>query len=126
MVQGFSDVAEVDLALPCTYDFDVTGSKYLHSLREGTSRSPYSSPARCSRAGSTGSASSRCRGTARPVTDAGAVWRDMVDLYFPNTGWLRLDRDTSAALANFKAAGASLTWDETVWSLLVRLGRRSS
>ena len=24
---------EVDLALPCTYDFEVTGSKYLHALR---------------------------------------------------------------------------------------------
>jgi hypothetical protein len=50
------------------------------------------------------------------------VWRDLVDLYFPNSGWLRLERDTLGALANFKSAGSFLTWDEAVWSLLVRSG----
>ena len=33
MVQGFTGTTEVDLPLPCTYDFEVTGSKYLHALR---------------------------------------------------------------------------------------------
>ena len=32
MVQGFTGVTEVDLALPCTYDFEVTGSP-LPALR---------------------------------------------------------------------------------------------
>ena len=36
MVQGFTGVTEVDLALPCTYDFDVTGSRYLHAVGDGT------------------------------------------------------------------------------------------
>ena len=35
MVQGFSGSTEVDLPLPCTYDFDVIGSRYLHALGEG-------------------------------------------------------------------------------------------
>ena len=34
-VQGFTGRTEVDLALPCTYDFDVTGSRYLHALGAG-------------------------------------------------------------------------------------------
>ncbi len=36
MVQGFTGITEVDLALPCTYDFEVTGSRYLHALGDGT------------------------------------------------------------------------------------------
>ena len=32
-VQGFTGSTEVDLALPCTYDFEVVGSRYLHALR---------------------------------------------------------------------------------------------
>ena len=36
MVQGFTEITEVDLPLPCTYDFEVTGSRYLHAVTEGT------------------------------------------------------------------------------------------
>ena len=36
MVQGFTGDTEVALPLECTYDFEVTASKYLHALREGT------------------------------------------------------------------------------------------
>ena len=34
MVQGFTDSTEADLPLPCTFDFDVAASKYLHALRD--------------------------------------------------------------------------------------------
>ena len=60
-VQGFRGTAEVDLALPCTYDFEVTGSKYL--LDTGSS-----SPERSSPAARTASASNRSRGIARRPT----------------------------------------------------------
>ena len=32
-----------------------------------------------------------------------AVWRQMMDLYFPNSGWVMLSRDTLDALTQFKA-----------------------
>ena len=35
MVPGFTGATEVDLPLPCTYDFEVTGAKYLQALRDG-------------------------------------------------------------------------------------------
>jgi Family of unknown function (DUF6084) len=50
------------------------------------------------------------------------LWRDMMDLYFPNTGWLRLRRETLDALLRFKADRAVLTWDETVEQLLKQAG----
>ena len=34
-VQGFTGSTETDLALPCTYDLDVVGTRYLHALDAG-------------------------------------------------------------------------------------------
>ena len=35
LVQGFTDSTDVDLPLPCTFDFEVAASKYLNALRDG-------------------------------------------------------------------------------------------
>jgi hypothetical protein len=51
-----------------------------------------------------------------------SVWRDMIDHYFPNSGWLRLSRDTIESLAHYKAVRGLTTWDATVESLLARDG----
>ena len=34
-VPGFRGTTDVDLPVPCTYDFDVAGAKYLHSVGDG-------------------------------------------------------------------------------------------
>jgi Family of unknown function (DUF6084) len=34
-VQGFTGRTEADFALPCTYDLDVIGTRYLHALDAG-------------------------------------------------------------------------------------------
>jgi uncharacterized protein DUF6084 len=127
MVQGFTGSTDVDLPMPVTYDFEVTASRYLHALRNdmvpvlvlfsGTvftrgdggfevEQVPWDREARF----------------AMPVS----VWRDLVERYFPNSGWLRLDSDTLAALAGLKSAGGFLTWDEMIWSLLARSGESAS
>ena len=36
LVQGFTGSTDVALPLPCTYDFEVAASRYLHALRDGT------------------------------------------------------------------------------------------
>ena len=33
LVQGFTGSTDVELSLPCTYDFEVAASRYLHALR---------------------------------------------------------------------------------------------
>ena len=35
VAQGFTGRTEIDLPLPCTYDFEVSGTTYLHALRDG-------------------------------------------------------------------------------------------
>ena len=54
------------------------------------------------------------------------VWRDMMDLYFPNSGWLRVGRETLDALSRFKAARALPTWDHVVEQLLKEAGEEGT
>jgi hypothetical protein len=51
-----------------------------------------------------------------------AVWRALMDAFFPNQGWLRLDRDVLAALARYKAARGLLSWDAAIEGLLAGAG----
>ncbi|MFH5879858.1 DUF6084 family protein [Arthrobacter sp. NA-172] len=119
MVQGFTGATDVDLALPCTFDFEVAAAKYLHALRDGEIPLEFLFSGTVFTKGQTGfgveqvpwdlEASYRL-----PV----AVWRQLVNLYFPNAGWIRLDRDVLAALSQYKSARGLTSWDATVESLL--------
>jgi hypothetical protein len=118
-VQGFSGVTEVDLALPCTYDFEVTASRYLHALADGAVPLTLLFSGTVFTRGSTGFGVEQvpwdCEARYQlPV----AVWRQLVDLYYPGTGWLRLDRDLLGDLADYRTRHGLTSWDETVAGLL--------
>ena len=68
MVQGFTGSTEIDLPLPCTYDFEVAGVTYLHALRDGEIPLVLLFSGTVFTRGAPASASSRCRGTARRAT----------------------------------------------------------
>ncbi len=127
MVQGFTDVTEVDLALPCTYDFDVTGSKFLHALREGVVPMKLLFTGTVFTRGLTGFGVEqvpwdREAGYDLPV----AAWRELIQLYFPKTGWLRLDHDVLRALARYRSTEGLTSWEATLESLLHRAGEHVS
>lgn len=123
-VQGFTDVTEDDLALPCTYDFDVTGSRFLHAVGEGTVPLTLLFSGTVFTRGSSGFGVEQVPWDCEarydlPVT----VWQEMIDHYFPNSSWVRMDRDTLEALADFRSRRGLTTWEETVHLLLAAEGR---
>ncbi|HWC38344.1 MAG TPA: DUF6084 family protein [Acidimicrobiales bacterium] len=119
MVPSFRGTTELDLPVPCTYDFDVAAAKYFHALDEGEVPLLL-----------------LFSGTVFVKTDGGfrveqvpwdneatyrlpaAVWRDMMDLYFPNSAWIRMRRETLDALQRFKSLRALPTWDDALELLL--------
>jgi len=118
-VQGFTDVTEVDLALPCTYDFDVTGSRYLHALEAGTVPISLLFSGTVFTRGDTGFAVHQVPWDLEarhnlPVS----VWRTMIASYFPNTGWIRLDRELIEQLADYRARRGHISWEESLRTLL--------
>lgn len=118
-VQGFTGQTETDLALPCTYDLDVIGTRYLHALDAGDVPVTLLFSGTVFTRGAAGFEVERipwaCEATHRlPV----AVWREMMASYFPNSGWLRLDAGLIDRLADFRARHGLTSWDETVQILL--------
>lgn len=119
MVQGFTGSIDVDLPLPCTYDFEVAAAKYLQALD-----------------GDDVPLSLLFSGTVftRGVSGFGVeqipwhleashrmpvrVWRDLMDAHFPNTGWIRLDRETLRRLARFRSERALTDWNQVFDALL--------
>jgi len=118
-VPGFAGATTVELAVPCTYDFDVVATKYLHALSGGEVPLVLLFSGTVFTRGETGfaveqlswSLEARCR---LPV----ASWRDLMDLYFPGAGWIRLDRDTIDALARYRSAHGLTSWEQTLATLL--------
>ena len=125
MVAGFTGATEVDLALPCPYDMEVAGVRYLHGLVDGDI------PLILLFSGTSFGPGVGAGGfSARPVSWADEstfrlprrVWREAMDLSFPNCGWLRLRHETLDDLARFKADRALATWDQTIERLLKEVG----
>jgi hypothetical protein len=119
-IPAFTDSVSVDLPVTCTYDLEVTGAKYLHAVDHGqipleflfSGTVFYSDPSgrlQVCRVGWDKDASYRL-----PVR----AWRDMIDHHFPGSAWLRMSRDTYDRLAEFKARGTYMSWDDAIEALL--------
>ena len=131
MVPAFTSLTEVGLEVPCTYDLEVASARYLQGLDDGTipllflfSGTVFTAPGDGSATGfSVELIPWSCEAAYRmPVS----VWREVVDLHFPGSAWLRCSRETLDALSAFKAEHALVTWDATLTSLLARARRTSS
>jgi hypothetical protein len=123
LVQGFTGSAEVDLPLGCTYDFEVTASRYLHALGEGAV------PVILMFSGTVFTRGVAGFGVEQIPWDREVryelpvqTWRDLITQQFPATGWLRLDHDVLAALAAYKACHGLTTSEAAVTDLLARAG----
>ena len=108
VVPSFTGETEVDVPVPCTYDFEVGAAKYLHALSGGEVPMLLLFSGTAFRRTDDGrfeveqvpwSLESRYR---VPV----AVWRELMDRFFPAGGWIRVHRDTLDALQRFKARNA--------------------
>lgn len=59
-------------------------------------------------------------GQGRPARDAGTGMVHLIQQQCPGTGWLRLDHDTLATLAAYKAFHGFTTSEAAVTDLLAR------
>jgi hypothetical protein len=123
----FDGATEFDLPVECTYDFDVAGAKFLHALADGDiplillfSGTSYSK-------GESGfSAEPLSWSLEASYRMPVSVWRGVMDLYFPNSSWIRLSRDTLDDLQRFRAHRGLPTWDQAFERLLKEAGEDGS
>ncbi|GAA4389853.1 DUF6084 family protein [Tsukamurella soli] len=119
VLPGFRGSCEADLPMPCTYDFEVVGSKYLHALAGGAVPLLFLFSGTVFTDGGNGFQVAPVPWDlefrySMPV----AVWRESIDRHFPGAGWLRLDHEVIRRLSDYRSAHGLTSWDETLTRLL--------
>lgn len=124
LVPGFTGGTEVALPVPVSYDLEVAAGRYFQALSDGEIPLLLLFSGTVFYEGDGGGLRveqvpwDRETRHRLPV----AVWRELIDLYFPNSGWIRLRRDTLDALHRWRARNALPTWEQAVEELLARAG----
>lgn len=115
-VQGFTGDLLVDLELPCTFDFNVAATKYFHALESGEIPICVMFSGTVFYKGGDGELQvaqvpwDREANFRLPV----AVWKEMMDMHFPNTAWLCLRRDAFEKLYEYKMRHGIPTWEQAI------------
>lgn len=122
-VGRFTGETTVALPIVCTYDFEVAAARYLHGLDAGEIPLVLLFNGTAFFTGAAGL-------QAEPVPWhlesrfrlAVSVFRDVMDQCFPDSGWLRLSRETLRALERLKTRAGLATAEQAVESLLKASG----
>jgi hypothetical protein len=120
VVQAFERDIAVDLPAHCTFDFNVTAAKYFSGLEEGEVPLSFLFSGTVFHAAADGMLRvqqipwSKEAGYALPVS----VWKEMMDLYYPNTAWVCVRRDVFERLHQYKIDRGIPTWEQTLESML--------
>ncbi len=120
IVPAFTGAISVNLNVPCTFDFNVAATKFFHAMSGGEI------PLNLLFSGSVFYAAREETLQVAPIPwDREArfrlpvnVWKDMMDLYYPNSAWLSLRRDVFERLYQYKIQKRFSTWEQTFESLL--------
>jgi hypothetical protein len=119
-VPGFAGSTSVELPIHCTYDFDLATTKYFDALKSGdvplcllfsgtVFYSIAEGPLQVAQIPWEKEATYRL-----PL----AVWRGVMDHYYPNTAWVRLQKDVFDRLHRYKREHGLPTWEQAVTRLL--------
>jgi hypothetical protein len=119
VVPGFTGSTSVPLALPVTYDLETAVGRYLQALDDGEVPLRLLFSGTVFRLGGRGVWVQPVPWSAEAVGRLPvATWRAAVDLHWPDSGWLRLRRDTLRALQEHRARIGATSFEETLADLL--------
>ncbi len=115
-VPSFTGGILVDLELPCTFDFNVATTKYFHALDAGdipvcvmfSGTAFYKGPGDVLQVAQV--PWDREAKFRLPVS----VWKEMMEMHFPNTAWLCLQRDAFTQLYEYKVRHGLPTWEQAI------------
>ncbi len=120
IVSPFTGKTTVDLPVECTFDFNIAATKYFAGLEGGEV------PVLL-----------QFSGTIFYINESGAlqvaqiswsketkyrlpvrVWKEMMEIYYPNSGWLQLRRDVFDRLYQYKVRRGIPTFEQALESIL--------
>ncbi|HJY91124.1 MAG TPA: DUF6084 family protein [Candidatus Acidoferrum sp.] len=116
VVPRFTGSVLADIQVPCTFDFNIAATKYFHGLTSGDLPLCFQFSGTVFYQGQDGTLQ------VAPISwDKEAkyrlplkVWKDLMDMYYPNSAWLALQRDTFEKLYQYKVREGIPTWEEVL------------
>jgi len=116
VVPRFTGSVLVDIPVPCTFDFNVAATKYFHGVTGGDLPLCFQF---------SGTVFYQKEGEALQVAPIAwdkeakyrlpvKVWKDLMDVYYPNSAWLALQRDTFEKLYQYKVREGIPTWEQAL------------
>ena len=120
VVPRFAGDIVVNLELPCTFDFNVAATKYFHALDAGDIPVCVMFSGTVFYQGEEGALQiaqvpwDREASFRLPIS----VWKDMMEMHYPNSAWLCLQRDAFAQLYEYKMRHGLPTWEQAIARML--------
>ncbi len=119
-VRQFRGKTEALLAVPCSYDLNVSATKYFYGLEGGEVPLLFLFSGTIFYEGADGrlqiqQVSWNCESAYRMPL---ATWQAMMDEHYPNSAWLALDRGLFDRLYAFRRQEGLVDWDQTIARLL--------
>jgi hypothetical protein len=116
VVPRFTGSVLADIPVPSTFDFNVAATKYFHGVTSGDLPLCFQFSGTVFYQGVDGALQ------VAPISwDKEAkyrlpvkVWKDLMDVYYPNSAWLALQRDTFEKLYQYKVREGIPTWEEAL------------
>ena len=121
VVPGFDGASTtVDINVPCTFDFNVAATKYFDGLAGGDI------PLLFLFSGTVFYASPESELQVAPISwELEAryklpvqMWREMMDIYYPNSVWINLHKDVFERLYRYKMEHGIPTWERALEHIL--------
>jgi Family of unknown function (DUF6084) len=120
LVPAFTGSTTVAVPVTCNYDLELAAAKYLHSLPDGEAPLALHFNGTIYYPGDDGGLQmvlvpwTKSIDFRMPVS----VWRETIEHYYPNTGWVALRTETLEALQRAKVDRGLATLDATVAALV--------
>jgi hypothetical protein len=125
VVTQFSESIIADLPVPCTYDFEVVGTKYFNALGDGEIPLTFLFSGTIFYEGEAGNLQVGQISWSKEATYRLPVslWQEMIERYYPNSAWIRMRKDIFDQLYQYKVSHGLTSWDEVVVHLLQASGK---
>jgi hypothetical protein len=120
VVRPFAGATEVDLPVPCSYDFSLAATKYFDALEGGEIPLGFLFSGTIFYEGAGGGlqvAQVPWENEASFRLPA-ATWKELMELYYPNSAWLCLRKDVFDRLSRYKSRHGLPTWEQAAEALL--------
>src|ERR1700722_15891394 len=120
-IPAFTGTTVAELQLPCSFDFNIATTKYFHALAGGDIPLCVLFSGTIFYEGEAGGLMVEQIPWDREVNYRVPVviWKQMMDAYYPNSAWLRLDRDVFDRLYRYKVRHGIPTWEQLLEKLLL-------